>query len=68
MKHMTTAILAVTLIASEFAYVAHERVQSEALERAFKLMVFTQALRSQMPPAPPVHKPVFPGGAEQETL
>lgn len=72
MKIMTTAILAVTLIATEFAYVAHERAQNEALEGAFKLMVFTQALRSQTPqlqqaPAP-THKPAYPGGAQSNVL
>jgi len=68
MKIMTTAILAITLIASEFAFVQHERAQAEALEGAFKLMVFSQALRSALPPAAQPHKPVFPGGAQQETL
>jgi hypothetical protein len=68
MKTMTTAILAITLIATEFAYVAHERAQNEAIEGAFKLLVFEQALRGALPQAPQTHKPVFPGGAEKETL
>jgi hypothetical protein len=68
MKIMTTAILAATLIATEFAYVAHEHEQAAQLEQAFKMMVFAQALRSAVPPAPQPHRQEFPGGAKQETL
>ncbi len=68
MKIMTTAILATTLIFTEFAYVAHERAETESMVEATKLLMLSQAMRGPSQPTPTVRKPAIPGGAQLETL